>query len=162
MNTDEEDEEAWSAPLEALIGWVNEHGQDYEWRTDVQSIEFHFVYQGQMYSGTATIKAPLTLTLALVLEFPNPLDELDAYRRIGRIDTEMCYGALIYNHELGLVVWRDSMFSEDAEEFDVDLVDGMIRSGLDSLLAIGKEFCHEIGNSEADARLINLPTAGRA
>ncbi len=151
-----------SAQLQAVLDWSEEYNGDSEYKPESETVEFEFTRNSVTYTGTCLVKYPGLLTITIVLEVSPGHDELTLRRKISVIDLANRYGALVFHHELQLVIWRDSIYAEKAEEFDADLVEGVIACGIESMEAMILELPDVFGRSNPDVRLAQQVPQGRA
>jgi hypothetical protein len=162
MSSNDNDTNEYPPSLMAVIAWVTEYGIEWGYIPEESAIAFSFMRDGFRYSATALEKVPDTLTVTIVLELPEGLDELTLRRRISEVDIQREYGALIFNHELWLIIWRDSIYSEDGDEFDVDLVMDVLTSGIGSMEALRLALADMFGENIKEVSFAQMPIRGSA
>mgnify|MGYP001021219382 FL=1 len=158
----DKDEAHYPPTFQAVIDWTEEMEGNWDFVASDNHINFYFHHEGCAYSGTAIEENGESLTLTLVYELPQPIDELTLRRRISDVDIDQKYGALILNHELAVIVWRDSISSTEPESFDSEVIDQTVAFGISAFNDLRFAIADLLGVTASDMKLANSPAAGTA
>ncbi|MFN3692687.1 MAG: hypothetical protein ACK4SL_01140 [Candidatus Paceibacteria bacterium] len=126
------------------------------------SIDLEFDSEGFSYTANLTEVNQNTLTIVIAFGLLSGDRELELRRRIGKIDKEMGYGALIYDEERQVVLWRESINSYEECPLEPNDITDLISVGITSFEALRIGLADFMGLSPADAHLANVHSAGRA
>lgn len=154
--------EAYPVTLQAVIDWVAEGGGAWDYEESGRYIDFSFSCEGYSYTARAVEEEGTSLTLSLIYEIPVPIDELTLRRRLDDVDFRQKFGAFMYFNEQAVVVWRDTISSDEADDFDSEAVDDVLAYGMGAFSALRTAIADLLGMGAADAKLASALPAGRA
>ncbi|MCU0678226.1 MAG: hypothetical protein MUF19_01410 [Candidatus Pacebacteria bacterium] len=160
MEDETDDEEL--TPIDIVVQWVEQSGMECSASPDSKCLEVVFDVEGFSYTATLSETNADTLTIAMAYELSDRGNELELRRRISKVDTLMSYGALIYDHERQVVLWRESICNYADSLMEPDDISDLITSGVASFEALRTELAGFMGLSVEDVRLANTHSVGRA
>jgi hypothetical protein len=161
-NNDDFEEETSLTPIDIVLEWVQQSGVSCLASPDSKCLEVSFGVEGFSYTATLSETDADTLTIVIAYQLPDQGNELELRRRISKVDTLMSYGALIYDHERQIVLWRESICNYEDSQIEPDDIFDLITSGITSFEALRVELASFLGLSADDVRLANSHSAGRA
>lgn len=148
--------------LQAVVDWVEVvHG---EWSYDDKAnyVNFSFRYGGFEYNATAIEDDGESLTVCLAYMIPSSIDELVLRRRISDVDITRKFGALIFNHELSILTWRDTICRDTDRDFDAEDVEDVLSYGVATFNILRVEVVGLFGENPEVVQLEQVAVSGHA
>ena len=161
-NNDAEVDEVMISPIDVAVMWAKSKGISCPNEVNPGCIDLVFDSQGFSYSATLGETEENTLTIAIAYELPDQGKELELRRHMDKVDLATHHGALIYDHERQMVVWRESMSSYDELPLEPEDITRLIQLGVRVFDVLREELAEFLGLSPADALLAKTHAQGRA